>query len=98
MDWLNFIPCAQVSPGYGSGGWWGPGMMPFGGMGMIIVLIFAAFLIIVLLRVLRNLPAPSRYNEASAEDSPMDILKKRFARGEINEEEFNKMKKKIEDH
>ena len=97
MNWLNFIPCAQF-PGHGNGGWWGPGMMPFGGMGMIIVLIFAAFLIIILLRVLRNLPPPARQNGAYPEDSPLDILKKRYARGEINDEEFNKMKKELQDH
>jgi uncharacterized membrane protein len=33
------------------------------------------------------------YNKTS--ESPMDILKKRYANGEISKEEFEKMKKEI---
>ncbi len=34
--------------------------------------------------------------QRSKKDSPLDILKKRFAIGEINEEEYQKKKKLIE--
>jgi putative membrane protein len=95
MSWYNFIPCAQVGHGPGPGHWWGTGMMPFGGIGMIVVFIFAAAIIFLLLRLLRNLPPPSDKRSPSQE-SALDILKKRYARGEINDEEFTRMKKDLD--
>lgn len=35
-------------------------------------------------------------SQSSNDDSPLDIVKKRYARGEINEEEYRKMKKEID--
>lgn len=54
---------------------------------LLIVLGLAAYLI------LQNVQPRS----GADGDSPLDILKKRFARGEINREQFDEMKKKLEE-
>lgn len=38
---------------------------------------------------------PGRQESAHREELPLDILKKRYARGEISKEEFERMKKDI---
>jgi len=37
-----------------------------------------------------------RQNGASAEETALDILKKRYARGEITREEYDRMRKDLE--
>ncbi|NIO10752.1 MAG: SHOCT domain-containing protein [Deltaproteobacteria bacterium] len=54
---------------------------------LLIVLGLAAYFI------LQNVQPRS----GTGRDSPLDILKKRFARGEINREQFDEMKKKLEE-
>ncbi len=58
---------------------------------MSAILFFIAFGLIV-----EFIPTKSKKSQQS-EDSAFDILKKRFAKGEITEEEYEKMKKKLED-
>ncbi|MCW3975344.1 MAG: SHOCT domain-containing protein [Candidatus Bathyarchaeota archaeon] len=88
--------------GYGwggmmGGGMMGPGMMGWGGMGFawiwiaifLIVLIVGAYLVITSFK--REKMAPSM------QAKPIEILKERYAKGEITAEEFKKMKKELKD-
>lgn len=77
-------------------GGWGH-MMGYGGNGgmfmWLILIIFVGFIIyFVFNRTKKNGDPldPTR-------ESPMDILKKRYARGEINKEEFERLKREIKD-
>ncbi|MBO8131992.1 MAG: SHOCT domain-containing protein [Candidatus Marinimicrobia bacterium] len=65
-----------------SGGW-------LGYLLWFIILFLAVFF---LLRLLGTLSCPF----TSVNESPLDVLKSRYARGEITKEEFERMKKDIE--
>ncbi|RJQ77889.1 MAG: SHOCT domain-containing protein [Desulfobacteraceae bacterium] len=68
------------------------GHMMYGGWFMWIIIIAIIVLVIYLLARQRR---PDLSEKASPETA-MDILKKRFARGEIAKEEFDNMKKNLE--
>lgn len=69
------------------------GVMGFGGFFGLFFWIALIVITVVLLKWLL-----SRQNNKSNEWSAMDILNKRFAAGDISEEEYLKMKKRIEDN
>jgi len=79
----------------GQGPWgWGP-MMHYGyGGGMfmwIIFLIIAGLLIYFIIQATKTKGQMPTQNE-----SALDILKKRYAKGEISKEDFDRMKKNLE--
>jgi len=83
----------------GHGGWhMGPGMMGWGyGTGWLGMILMAAFWIAVIVGivfVIRWLVVATGTagRKSSSEDSPLEILKRRYARGEINKEEFEEKK------
>ncbi|HOO89224.1 MAG TPA: SHOCT domain-containing protein [Syntrophales bacterium] len=73
------------------GCWYGWGHMMgsgFGGIVMWILLLIAVVLIVyALMRTLKG----------GAEETPLDVLKKRYAKGEISKEQFDGMKKDLEE-
>jgi putative membrane protein len=73
----------------------GPGMMGwFGPFGMIL---FWIVVIVVLIAVIRWVMLTGRVgSEGKTKESALDILKKRYAAGEITKEEFEQLKKDIE--
>ena len=72
----------------GSGWWWG-----FGALHMLLFWAVLIFVIVVLVRWITNMPAP-RGGDSGA-GRALDILKERYARGEINKEEFEQKKRDL---
>jgi putative membrane protein len=88
---LTLTSCTQ-GPG-GPMGNWGP-MMGFGGGGgfmWIIVVVFVGVAIYYMLQI-----SKSKNSDGSAIEAPLEILKKRYAKGEIDKEEFERKKKDLE--
>jgi putative membrane protein len=65
-------------------GGWGGGFMFFGGLVFLILLIIA---VVYLARIAQTQTRPG-----PSGPTPMDILKTRYAKGEITKEEFDRMK------
>lgn len=83
------------------GGGMGPGMMGWGyGMGWlwtIITIVFWVALIIGIIFLIRWLAASTKQRgEGKSEDSALEILKKRYARGEISKEEYEERRRDLE--
>jgi putative membrane protein len=70
---------------WGMWGAWGLGMMLF-------MLVFWALVIVGLVLGLRWLATPGR---ESRSDAALDILRQRYARGEINKDEFDTKKRDL---
>lgn len=87
---------AQMGPGY-----MGPGMMGWGyGMGWGWSIIMIAFWIAVIAGIIFLIrwvvTSTDKGSAAGREDSALEILRKRYARGEIDKEEFEEKKKDLE--
>ncbi len=97
------VPLDDILTQWGDHHGWGmgPGMMGWGyGMGWVGMILMAAFWIAVIVGIvflIRWLVVSTRTggHAARAEDSPLEILKRRYARGEINREEFEEKKRDL---
>lgn len=86
---------AQMYPGYWHDGWgWGHGIF-----GLLMMVLFWGGIIVVIVLAVRWLGggAHGRRPEPPSRDSALDILKERFARGEIEKEEFEERKRLLSD-
>jgi len=85
--------------GYGEGGWFGPGMMGWGmwGWGWIFMLFFWGLVIVALIFLIRWLAGLGRSRPLSQKppDSALEILRQRYAKGEIDKEEFEQTKRDL---
>jgi putative membrane protein len=80
----------------GSFGMMGPGMMGGYGTMFFVPLIFILFLGLIVWAVFAALPKTGVSNTAdSKSDTPLDILKRRYAQGEIDKEEYETKKKDL---
>ena len=71
--------------------------MGYGWFGILMMVIFWAGIIAATVWLLSNLfPQNNQKSFADASDSPIAILKKRYARGEISKEEFEDMRHNVE--
>ena len=80
----------------------GPGMVDgyflhgMGWFGWFFMVVFWAIVILAILSLVRWLAASSRRLESrESPESPMEILKRRYARGEIDKREFEEKKKDL---
>ncbi|AMK12699.1 MAG: SHOCT domain-containing protein [Pseudodesulfovibrio sp.] len=85
INWMRFLPAAQAGGG-GPSGWDGHMMYsPFGGFSMILILgVLVVFVVLAL-----------RRGDGGREETPLAILKRRYAKGEIDKEEFERMKREL---
>jgi len=88
---LTFFACEQ-GPNSPMGNW--GHMMTYGyggGFMWLIVLVLVGFVIYFLFQV-----SKSKGSDGSIIETPLDILKKLYAKGEIDKEEFDRKKKDLE--
>lgn len=87
---LTFFACAQ-GPNSPMGNWGHMMGSGYGGVMWLIVLVLVGVVIYFLLQV-----SKSKSSDGSIIETPLDILKKRYAKGEIDKEEFDRKKKDLE--
>jgi putative membrane protein len=87
-------PGEYGGPMGGLGQGWGP-MMYYGHGGVFMGLLFLVLVAVVIFLVVRTSklsgPAPPHV------ETPLDILKKRYAKGEITKEEYDRVKQELSD-
>lgn len=71
------------------------GFLPFHFLGFIGMLAFWVLVIAGIVWLVRNMSSDAGGSRTSAHGSPLDILKTRYAKGEITKEQFESMKKDI---
>lgn len=67
-------------------------MGDWGGFGWVFMIIFWALIILGVVALVRYL---GEQHNVDKNNTPLDILKERYAKGEINKEEFEQKKKDI---
>lgn len=75
---------------YGYGG----GMMGYGFGGIFMWIIFIVIVVLVIYFIVSS--TKGKNEGSSSKESALDILKKRYAKGEISKEEFERIKKDLE--
>jgi putative membrane protein len=72
----------------------GPGMM-WGCGGLLIGLAFLVVIGLVIYFIVKNI-REKKSDIVTKEETPLEILKRRYAKGEINQEEFKNMRKELQ--
>ena len=72
--------------GMGCGGWFGS----------IFWLVTLGLIVWAVISIVNKNRGQNKSGGSSAEENPLDILKKRYANGEITKEEFEQMKKDLQ--
>jgi len=80
--------------GYGWGG--GYGMMPFGWIFMVLWWVIVIAVIVWVIRAIFGRGRRNYWQEWHGEKGPLEILKERYAKGEIDKSEYDEKKKDLE--
>jgi len=72
-------------------------MMGYGAFGFIWTILFWGFLIFLIVWVLTQIKGRSCYNKDTKnnKETPLDILKLRFTKGELTKKQYEDMKKEL---
>jgi putative membrane protein len=101
---VTLFLAALTVKSFGQGGDWGAGHemggWGYGGLGWLGIILMVLFWLAVIVGIIflirwLAVSAAVKGSGATSGDSPLDILKKRYARGEINKEEFEQKKKDL---
>jgi putative membrane protein len=87
--------CTHRPVGGPMGGW--DHMMGFGGYGGIFMWLIIIIVVAVILYLVLNRNLSPGSPRAGTRESPLEVLKRRYAEGEITKEEFDRMKREIEE-
>lgn len=92
MAWADPVPNTYYGHGQMWGGGWGSHMI-FGPLMMVLFIAAIVVLVVLAFRWLGGAPPPTQSTPAGK--TPLDILKERFARGEIDTAEFEERKRAL---
>ncbi len=76
-------------PGSGMMGSWGGGWMPFGGISSLVILILVVAAVVWIVRSM------ARPGEQGRRSSGLDVLEERYARGEIERDEYLRRRRDV---
>lgn len=91
---ISTVSCQQQPYGRSMG--YGDHMMGYYGFGGILMWLIILVLVGIVVYFLIAYNKQSGFAGRGPTETPLDILKKRFARGEISKEEFEQLKKDIQ--
>ncbi len=81
----------MMTPGWMMGGWG----LGYGLFGWLMMLLFWILIIVGIVLVVRWFMDQGKLKGSSREETALDILKKRYARGEIDKEQFETLKRDL---
>lgn len=95
---LALVPMLTMCSGPMMGGWDRAGnygcLLGYGYGGMFMWILFLILIGVVIYFIFQN--AKSKNVAGQSQETPIDILKKRYAKGEITKEDFDRMKNELQ--
>ncbi len=77
--------------GMNSGWWCGPGSFFPGPLGTVVSILFLGLLIYLLVKIVQSIFSSNQKGIGEKNDNALEVLKQRYARGEIDQQEFKKI-------